>query len=276
MFLDISLTGYTITDECINRANSTALALNHATIRTIETTVVRTAKAGGGTLLVLNTDYTISEADTDLGTLAGVAVYRKIAIINGTYQNVKLYVSYKTCGDYVNAEMMPSAGEMEMWPSDTIKVGRWLWCRGEAIDRELFADLFAIIGVDFGVGDGSTTFNLPDMREATPQGAGTYSAVTGTTHSSITSHDARAVAAFADDQGQGHWHDGLYESGGNNPIAVFQSDASVGSGIYVVGIGDGSSLYVRDPAADNHSNGTPRTGTVTRGKTMGLNFIIRY
>jgi len=37
-------------------------------------------------------------------------------------------------------------------------------CDGAAISRAAFANLFAIIGTAYGVGDGSTTFNVPDMR----------------------------------------------------------------------------------------------------------------
>ena len=37
-------------------------------------------------------------------------------------------------------------------------------CNGQAISRTTFADLFAAIGTVFGTGDGSTTFNLPDLR----------------------------------------------------------------------------------------------------------------
>jgi microcystin-dependent protein len=44
----------------------------------------------------------------------------------------------------------------------------WLWCDGDAIDRWYYARLFGIIGVQFGSGDGSTTFNLPDMRGRVP------------------------------------------------------------------------------------------------------------
>ena len=46
----------------------------------------------------------------------------------------------------------------------------WLLCDGEAVSRSTYADLFAIIGTEFGVGDGSTTFNLPDLRGRTPVG----------------------------------------------------------------------------------------------------------
>ena len=40
----------------------------------------------------------------------------------------------------------------------------WQLCDGTAVNRVTFADLFAAIGTAFGVGDGATTFNLPDMR----------------------------------------------------------------------------------------------------------------
>jgi microcystin-dependent protein len=37
-------------------------------------------------------------------------------------------------------------------------------CNGHALSRSIYVDLFNIIGTTFGVGDGSTTFNLPDLR----------------------------------------------------------------------------------------------------------------
>jgi len=46
----------------------------------------------------------------------------------------------------------------------------WLFCHGQAVSRATFAALFAAIGVTHGVGDGSTTFNLPDMRGRVPAG----------------------------------------------------------------------------------------------------------
>lgn len=52
----------------------------------------------------------------------------------------------------------------------------WLACDGSAISRTTFATLFAVIGTLHGVGDGSTTFNLPDYRgrflRGTDHGAG--------------------------------------------------------------------------------------------------------
>ena len=40
----------------------------------------------------------------------------------------------------------------------------YLLCYGQAISRTTYADLFTAIGTTYGTGDGSTTFNLPDLR----------------------------------------------------------------------------------------------------------------
>lgn len=47
----------------------------------------------------------------------------------------------------------------------------FLYCNGAAINRVQFANLFAAIGVIWGAGDGSTTFNLPDCRNRVQMGA---------------------------------------------------------------------------------------------------------
>ena len=48
-------------------------------------------------------------------------------------------------------------------------------CDGTAVSRTTYKDLFSIIGTNFGVGDGSTTFNIPDLRGEFLRGAGTNS-----------------------------------------------------------------------------------------------------
>ena len=46
----------------------------------------------------------------------------------------------------------------------------WLLCNGAAVSRTTYANLFAKIGVKYGSGDGSTTFNLPNMNGRVLQG----------------------------------------------------------------------------------------------------------
>jgi microcystin-dependent protein len=273
--LDKLLTGHTITDEYFIRTGSTALGLTHDTIRVVADLVIRTAAGGGGTLLSLTTDYTVSDEDTVLSAEAGVSVYRKVAIVNGTYQNVALYASYKTCGDYVTAALATPVGSMTMYAGSSIPAG-WFLCDGTAKSRLVYAELYAAIGTAWGVGDGSTTFNLPDMREACPQGAGTWASVTGTTHGAITAHDARALAAFADDQEQAHWHEIVSK---DQPAIGQKRAASFGAGAGIslsdCNLSDGSRIQAYTMISDG-TNGTPRVGTVTRGKTIGVNYIIKY
>ena len=40
----------------------------------------------------------------------------------------------------------------------------WLPCEGQEVSRRIYDNLFYAIGTTFGAGDGSTTFNLPDLR----------------------------------------------------------------------------------------------------------------
>ena len=49
---------------------------------------------------------------------------------------------------------------------------KWVLCDGRAISRTNYAALFQIIGTRYGSGNGSTTFNVPDMRNRFPVGAG--------------------------------------------------------------------------------------------------------
>jgi microcystin-dependent protein len=62
------------------------------------------------------------------------------------------------------------AGTVQAWPSNTIPSG-WLKCNGAAVSRTLYAALFTEIGTTYGAGDGSTTFNVPDMRGEFMRGA---------------------------------------------------------------------------------------------------------
>jgi len=54
--------------------------------------------------------------------------------------------------------------------------GKWLLCDGQAVSRTTYADLFTLIGTNFGTGDGVTTFNVPDYRGKFLRGLGGNSA----------------------------------------------------------------------------------------------------
>ena len=76
------------------------------------------------------------------------------------------------------AVQMPADGRV-IPPGTIVMTGRstapagWLVCNGTEVDRTLYAELFAAIGLTFGSGNGTTTFNLPDMRGRVAAGVGT-------------------------------------------------------------------------------------------------------
>lgn len=60
-------------------------------------------------------------------------------------------------------------GVIHMYGSATPPTG-YLLCNGQAVNRTTYADLFAIISTTYGVGDGATTFNVPDLASRFPLG----------------------------------------------------------------------------------------------------------
>jgi len=60
-------------------------------------------------------------------------------------------------------------GAIKPWAKATAPVG-YVLCDGSAISRTTYADLFAVISTTYGTGNGSTTFNVPNLQGKTPQG----------------------------------------------------------------------------------------------------------
>ena len=63
-------------------------------------------------------------------------------------------------------------GDIKIQTTSTIPSG-WLLCNGAGISRSTFSNLFTKIGTTYGTGDGSTTFNIPDLRDRYIIGANT-------------------------------------------------------------------------------------------------------
>lgn len=61
-------------------------------------------------------------------------------------------------------------GAVQMFAGSTAPSG-WLLCDGSAVSRSTYSALFAVIGTTYGTGDGSTTFNLPNLQGRVPVGA---------------------------------------------------------------------------------------------------------
>lgn len=65
----------------------------------------------------------------------------------------------------INANTVGIVGEIRQYAGLDITIpSGWYQCDGSAVSRTTFVGLFTVIGTLWGIGDGSTTFNLPDLR----------------------------------------------------------------------------------------------------------------
>lgn len=70
-------------------------------------------------------------------------------------------------------------GAVMMWSTNKAP-SKYLICDGSAVSRTTYEGLFSVIGTTFGTGDGSTTFNLPNMKDRFVMGTSTSAALAST------------------------------------------------------------------------------------------------
>lgn len=152
-------------------------------------------------------------------------------------------------------------GAVMAYPGNGTAPDGWVLCDGSAINRTTYSALFAVIGTAYGTGDGSSTFNLPDMSNKFIQGnatAGTVKAaglpnITGRINPAIpnslngigiAASFSEASGAFATVNGPGTRS--YFTSAGTTSKSDFRwtadFDASRSSSIY------GASTTVQPPA----------------------------
>ena len=74
----------------------------------------------------------------------------------------------------------------------------WLQCNGAAVSRTTYAALFAVIGTKYGSGDGSTTFNLPNLHHKFIEGTNTTSEVGQSVSAGLPNITGKLAAALDD------------------------------------------------------------------------------
>jgi microcystin-dependent protein len=170
---------------------------------------------------------------------------------------------------FVLANGVPTGG-LVMWPTGTAPSG-FLLCTGTAVSRTTYASLFAIVGTTFGVGDGSTTFNLPNYTNRMPYGT-TVGATGGTADAVVVSHNH----SFTGSALGNHSHTTTFNqtSKSNNATPYILSNPYIGENL---------NGQVALPTSDA-SAGTPAGTISTEGVSgtnanlppyLGINFIIK-
>jgi phage-related tail fiber protein len=165
----------------------------------------------------------------------------------------KLVLYNENGWEYTNA-----AGEVSYFARSTAPIG-WLKANGATISRTAYNDLFSAIGTNYGAGDGSTTFTLPDFRgeflRAWADGRGVD---TGRTLHSFQDYD---------------WK-GFYQSNtGQNTTAYNHNNVYMGKSIYGSYTGN---LFVGYWAAPSAAMGTAWDGSEIRPRNRALLACIKY
>jgi len=201
-------------------------------------------------------------------------------------------------------------GSVTAFARSTAPAG-WLKANGAAVSRTTYAALFAAIGTTFGVGDGSTTFNLPDLRGEFLRGwddargidsgraFGTLQTddLKSHTHTASTGADAHTHTLSTTTSSAGsHGHDVL-GTGARGSVVYLGDSIAIG----VCGIAGGGAKYLTDPggsttnliegagahthtvsgttSSDSHTHTVTVNatgGTETRPRNRALLFCIKY
>lgn len=131
-------------------------------------------------------------------------------------------------------------GSIIIWPGPYGLPSGYMLCNGQAVSRTTYAALFAAIGDFYGPGDGTTTFNLPNLGGRMPMGSGGVYTVGGTggtkdavivahSHAVIDPGHAHTVTATANGGG----FSGVYPGASGGSTVVTSNTGSSSTGITI-------------------------------------------
>ncbi|MCB1144479.1 MAG: tail fiber protein [Leptospiraceae bacterium] len=155
----------------------------------------------------------------------------------------------------------------------------FLICDGSELDRTVYSNLFSAIGTNFGTGNGSTTFNIPDLRGAYIRGTGTSIKYTYNTNTLLGQYINQKILSH--NHYYTHDHYMAHEHSYNEYVARW---GSFGSGQYVYyasqNVDERYTEYTKGSNRDYtnaNSNNTYNSGDSENiPNTIGLNHFIKY
>lgn len=164
--------------------------------------------------------------------------YRKISGTVGPW----IELANKSDLDALNTQLV---GQVAAFAANTPPSG-WLKANGAAVNRTTYAALFARIGTTFGNGNGSTTFNLPDLRGEFIRGwADDRTVDTG-----------RVFGSAQADELKSHFH----------LVKKFNRQVGTGAGFFALD----------DNGTDGSENTEATGGTETRPRNVALLYCIKF
>jgi len=143
----------------------------------------------------------------------------------------------------------------------------FLYCNGQAVSRTTYSNLFTVIGTRYGVGDNSTTFNVPDMR-------GLFARGLDDGKGNDPDSSFRVIGSTQSDAFQGHYH---YEV--EDPslgMAAGSNERKCGRRSISSGFEEQTAAWGCGNPVEDATHGTPRTGLETRPENMAWAYMIKY
>lgn len=156
---------------------------------------VRQYSGSGGVFTTLVRSLTLLDALGHSNFPGNVTAVKFIGNLQGTADNATKDSAGRVIKDTYDPILV---GEVRWYAGRTVPSG-WLLCNGQAVSRTLYPKLFAAIGTVYGKGNGSTTFNLPNLAGKFIQGAAQASDA-GTAHEAglpAITHNHTVTAANA-------------------------------------------------------------------------------
>jgi microcystin-dependent protein len=129
----------------------------------------------------------------------------------------------------------------------------YLICDGGEVSKELFADLYAVIGDAFGVAAVGTDFKLPDMRGRAPVGAGLGDGLSDRVLGAVGGEEAHQLTV---DEMPNHNHGGVTSTNGNHSHSTVGGSPSTGALIEMSGqayLRSQGSVSTSSAGAHNHT-----------------------
>lgn len=160
----------------------------------LEANQIWLGSAGGVLAATLEENPDVSVLRSELANQAlntdGAGLIGFYDVVNTLPTTVRAFLNnlpaYLAAYDAANVVTFKSGMLMDY--AGTVAPSGWLLCDGTAVSRTTYAALFAVISTTWGVGDGSTTFNLPNLARRVTIGSGgsaTSPVFTGTTVGSL-------------------------------------------------------------------------------------------
>lgn len=193
-----------------------------------------------------NIDTMISNVST-INNLFGTTA----SMTNGSFNNL----STTTFGSF---SLIPPGTIQMTVINGVLPPTGWFYCRGQAVDRVIYATLFNAIGTTFGPGDGVTTFNVPNFQGCFLRGL-------TVTDSTISGYTTLGIGAYQFDTTRSHTHTFGYGTATDGYASGTRTDVNT--------ITSGGTRVTTTDLTDNRTYGG---GTETAPYHSIVNYLIKF